>query len=312
MKVLVTGGSGFAGRHLLRALEERGHTTAFTSSSGVVGGLRLRLPDEERALEVLEAVRPDSVVHLAAVSYARDADQDPAVAVAVNVDGTLGLLRALARHDPSGRVSFVFASTSQVYDARTLDGGEVVLTEESPLWPQNLYAATKLAAELGASGLLRAPARPAVIFRPFNHAGAGQRAALVLSGFARQIAAIELGKKEPVLQTGNLDVSRDFTSVRDIVLAYALAAEGRVPPGLYNLASGRAVPLRTIAEMLRGLSRAKFRIETAPEQLRPGEPITLRGSAAKLQSVSGWAPKISLEELLLEILNTWREHEKNG
>lgn len=306
MKVLVTGGQGFVGRYLLAELAARGHAPIETSALG------LRLPDEERALQVLNSTSPEAIVHLAAVSYARDADQDPALAVAVNIDGTLGLIRALNRHDPAGRVRFVLVSTAQVYDARGGSGEEeIVLTEASPLWPQNHYAATKLAAELGAGGLVKSPPRPFYVFRPFNHGGVGQRPALVLSGFARQVALMELGKQAPVLATGNLAMRRDFSSVRDMVIAYALAATGRAPPDLYNLASGQATSLRTIVEMLRGMARVAFEVETRPEQLRPGEPITLRGSPAKFQSASGWAPKITLESMLLEILESWRGHERN-
>ncbi len=318
MRILVTGGSGFVGGHLLAHLEAQQHVAFWTYSTSTgrprsSRAFELRLPSEERSFSVLESVRPDAVIHLAAVAFVKDAEADPVGALAVNVDGTADLLKALKRHDPESRVRFIYVSTAQVYDAR---GGasqrEVFLTEESPLWPQNLYAQTKLGAELAADVHLNAQKRHGVIFRPFNHAGPGQRPVLVLANFARQVAAIEAGRAPPVLETGNLDVSRDFSSVHDIVAAYRLAAEGQVPPGTYNLASGVATSLREIVEILRSLSRAPFEVAVRSEKLRPGEPGTVRGSFTKIQSACGWSPTTPLVETIRDILGFWREEEKKS
>lgn len=311
MKVLVTGGTGFAGRHLVEILEARGHECAFTFTSGGDAGprsFRLALPDENRCLDVVRESRPDAVVHLAGISFVPDAEKSPLAAFAVNTDGTQGLLRAVHRFDPEGRVRFVFASTAQVYDAHPDAGaGDVSLSEGSSLGPRNTYARTKLAAELAVEVIGSAARRPSIIFRPFNHAGPGQRDVFAISNFARQVARIERGQSPAVLETGNLGVSRDFCDVRDIAEAYALAAEGAVPPGVYNLASGRATPLDAVVEILRRLSTRPFDVRVREDRLRDGEAVSLRGEARKMLSACGWQPKVPMEASVLDVLNWWRE-----
>ena len=311
MKILVTGGTGFVGRVLVPLLESRGHEVC---STGVEPGSAprtqaLRLPSAAECRRVLEAVQPEAVIHLAAVAFPPDAEKDPGRAFQVNTEGTLRLALALNELDPAGKIRLIFASTAQVYDASARPGAEeIVLSEESPLGPQNTYSVTKLAAELAAEGLSARVGRPLHVFRPFNHSGPGQDPSLVISNFCRQAARIEAGLEEPVIETGNLAVARDFTHVLDVARAYALAVEGQAPPGTYNLASGVATPLAELLERLARLIGRPFRTEPRPEKMRPGEPLSLRGSARKFQLVSGWAPKISLDTLLGEVLDYWRKH----
>lgn len=294
--MVVTGARGFVGEHLARLLAERGHRAT---------ALQVRLPDRAGALCAFRDARPEAIVHLAAVSYIPAAEKDPATALRINVDGTRSLLEALHEFDPQGATRFILVSTGQVYRS----GGSEPLTEESPLEPATAYARTKLAAELEAQLLCAvAPARPLVIVRPFNHTGPGQRPDFAAPSFAKQTAWIEAGlSPEPILSTGALDVRRDFTDVRDVARAYALAAEGQIPPGIYNVASGRAPRIEEIALHFRSRSRVPFEIRPKNEPSRQGEVKVFRGSAEKLASACGWRAEIPLEKTLDDLLEHWRE-----
>lgn len=305
------------GRHLLRRLEECGHDGFFTFSTKGEAGPRsayLNLPGEEECLVVLRKFRPEAVVHLGGISAVPDAEQFPVAAFQVNVEGTASLVKALHRFDSGGGVRFVFASTAQVYEVRSgaASAGGASISESSPLGPQNTYARTKLAAELAAQVLASASSRPVVVFRPFNHIGPGQRDAFVVSSFARQVARMELGRAAPVLETGDLEVHRDFCDVRDIARAYALAAEGAVSEGAYNLASGRAVPLDAVVETLRRASTRPFEVRVRQDLLRPGEVREFRGNPRKIQSACGWQAAIPLEVSVLHALEWWRKKEREG
>jgi GDP-4-dehydro-6-deoxy-D-mannose reductase len=305
MKVLVTGGTGFAGSHLVSLLAARGHEVLATSRHADRPGRQvalLDLPDEARSLEILSEFRPDAVVHLAAVTFVPEAEAAPEKAARVNVEGTSTLLKALRLADPEGRVRFIHASSAQVYAA----GGTLPVREEARVLPETSYGRTKLAGELVARAYARADARTAVIFRPFNHVGPGQKETFAVSGFARRVARIESGLAEPVLEVGNLTVSRDFCDVRDIAEAYGMAAEGRVAAGTYNLASGKATPLEHIVELLRELARRPFTVRARKDLIREGERPSFFGSAERFRNATGWCPKVPIETSVRDALEWWR------
>lgn len=320
MKVLVTGGTGFAGRHLLALLAARGHECWFTTRSSrnleaapAGRGVLLSLPDEEASLSILRDVCPDAVVHLAGMAYVPEAERSPRLALRANVEGTLSLIRALEAADPGLRARLIFASTAQVYDIRDAKRyGTRGIGEDAPLWPPNVYAQTKLAAEVIAGAHALASGRNLILFRPFNHVGPAQRPDFAVASFARQVARIEREEAEPFLDAGNLDVSRDFCDVRDIVDAYRLAVEGSVPPGTYNLASEEATPLRAIVDLLQGLSRRPFEVRVRGDLLREGEALSVRGDASRIHVACGWSAKVPLETSVRDTLEDWRRRDDRG
>lgn len=310
MKVLVTGGAGFVGRHLLARLARDGVEVVYTTtretgpSSPPGRALRLTLPDRAGLARVLGVEAPGAVIHLAGMSSVPEAQKDPRGAVRSNVEGTLSLLDALDEVDPGGRIPLVHVSTSQVYaparDERPLD-------EEAPLGPRSTYARTKLAAELLVGACAVPAGRPWVAFRPWNHIGPGQRSDFAVASFARQIARIEEGSVSPVLRVGDLQLRRDFTDVRDIAAAYAAALTRPLPCAAINLASGRARALAEIIEALRARARKPFEVVVAPELLRPDEARLLVGDAARARALLGWEPSIPLETTIEDILAAARK-----
>ncbi len=299
MRVLVTGAEGFVGSHLLPALAEGGDEVCSTSIDGSLG-TRLVLPDDDAATALVREFRPDAIVHLAAISAVPAALEDPESAWRVNVDGVRSMHRALARHRPDA--VFLHISTGAVYGAAL--PGEAPADEGRPCRPTNVYAWSKLAAE-GWLAMTAAMTPRTVIARPFNHIGPGQSDAFALSSFARQIAEAERrGSGE--IRTGNLDGSRDFTDVRDVVAAYRALLHFPEARGVYNLCSGVARPVRESLDRLRALGTVETEVMSEASRRRVGDDDPVLGSSDRLRRETGWRPVRDLDDTLGDILEDWR------
>jgi GDP-4-dehydro-6-deoxy-D-mannose reductase len=129
----------------------------------------------------------------------------------------------------------------------------------------------------------------------------------VTSNFARQIAEIEKGLREPVVLVGNLDSVRDFTDVRDMVQAYWLALEKGAPGDVYNICSGRGHTARQVLDILIDLAHVQVTVREDPARMRPSDVTLLVGDCSKFQSVTGWRPTIPFEVTLKDLLEHWRK-----
>jgi GDP-4-dehydro-6-deoxy-D-mannose reductase len=293
VRVFVTGADGFVGRVLMARLRARGAEPIGSDRD------QLDVADGARLRAALAAARPDAVVHLAAVSFVPDAEQDRARAFRVNYVGTRNVLAATAAEAPRARVLLVSSST--VYGAAA--PGAPPFDEAAPLRPANAYARTKAAADLlGAAYAARGLALWRA--RPWNHTGAGRPDRFVESSLARQLAEIEAGRRAPRLEVGALDSVRDFLHVDDVVDAYLALLEGGAEPGVYNVASGTGVAIRGLLERLLALTAARPEVAVDPLRVRP--PDASVGSAARLRASTGWAPRRPLDAALAELLAWWR------
>jgi GDP-4-dehydro-6-deoxy-D-mannose reductase len=147
--------------------------------------------------------------------------------------------------------------------------------------------------------------------RPFNHTGPAQSPNFVVPAFASQIASIEAGLREPVVQVGNLDAERDFTDVRDIVRAYHLAVAEAEPGEVYNLSSAAPRSVRGLLESLLSMSTVDIRVEVDPSRYRPVDTPVVYGSADKFRRATGWEPEIPFEQTLKDVLGYWREQTRS-
>jgi len=311
MRVLVTGVSGFVGLVVARALVAAGHrvhgVARHPPDAGRLGGAPVAflsgdVRDAAALTRIVGAVRPDAVVHLAAVAEPAAAEADPGTAYAVNLGGTLALLAAVRAAAPRARV--LVASTSAVYGQ--VEPEACPLDEDTPLRPLTVYGASKAAAELAALQWQRADGLDVVVARPFNHTGPGQSAAYLCPALAGQVAAIEAGRQPAVLAVGNLDPVRDLLDVRDVAAGYvALLAHGRSGTA-YNLCSGVGVRVAEIVALLRDLARVPLETRVDPARRRAHDVPRVVGSHALATAHTGWTPAIPLPDTLAAVLDACR------
>jgi GDP-4-dehydro-6-deoxy-D-mannose reductase len=178
--------------------------------------------------------------------------------------------------------------------------------EQVPLRPVNPYAVSKATQDLLAYQYYVSHQIQTIRLRPFNHIGPRQEELYVASAFAAQIARIEAGKQEPRLRVGNLAAERDFTDVRDIVRAYALAAQHGTPGRAYNIGAGRTVSIRWLLDTLIQASTQAIEVELDPARMRPADVPRVVCDNRLFQQDTNWAPQIPLEQTLRDILDYWR------
>ncbi len=294
MRVLVTGVSGFVGYRLGEYLRDQGHKVSGTylREPPALPGIELHdvdLGDASLLAEIVDRESPEAIIHLAGLSHVGESWSRPADYFRVNVLGTENLLRSA----PGIRI--LAASSAEIYGA--VPENEQPIPEERAPAPQSPYALTKAAMErlvLAAGG---------VVVRSFNVVGPGQAPIFALPTFARQLADISRGHKEPVLEVGNLTARRDFLHVDDAVEAYEALLLHGVAGESYNLGSGVAHSIREVLDLLIRASGQSPEIRADPERYRPVDLPLLRANNQHLRDL-GWSPTRNLD-LALHDLWEW-------
>lgn len=301
-RLLVTGHRGFVGQSLQAWLPASAHARQYTL---VLPESPYDLRDAAAVRDMVRAARPDAVLHLAAQSFVPQAFRDPAGTFAVNVGGTLHLLQALRDEGFAGRLLYV--SSADVYG--TVEPEALPVAETRLPAPRNPYSVSKLAAEALCRQWHFTEGLDVVIARPFNHTGPGQDERFAVSGFARRVARIVMGMESPRLVTGNLEVTRDFTDVRDVLAAYfSLFAAGRAGE-IYNVCSGVETRLSDLLARMLETVGLHVTLETDPALLRPNEQVRMVGSSDKLRADTGWTPACDFDETLATLVEWWRQQE---
>ncbi len=310
--ILVTGGSGFAGSHVIDRLVAGGHhVVAWRRSGGTrpahsdhetVRWDEVDILDAARVRDAIAALRPSVVYHCAGAAHVGQSWLRTDDTLAVNVRGTHHLLEALRRIGTPVRV--VVPSSATVYRS-----ADEPLTEDHPRVPESPYGLSKLAQELLAASAV-ADGIEVVIARAFNHFGPRQDSSFVTSSLARQIADVEAGRRTPELAVGNLDARRDLTDVRDTARAYVLLAERGRPGRAYNVCSGHAVTIRELLDRLLARATVPVKVRVDPERYRPNDVPLVLGDRSRISTEVGWQPELPLDRTLDDLLGYWRT--RNG
>ena len=291
MRALVTGATGFVGRHLVAHLAAAGDDVTISEAE---------ITEPESLEADFLGSRPDTVFHLAAQADVQASFIEPATTLRVNVEGTSNVLEA-ARRAGAGRV--VVVSSADVYGR--VEPASLPVDETAAMRPATPYGASKASAEMVCvqAGLGRG--LDVVRARAFNHLGPGQSDRFVAAALASRVAANERTGSE-VVRVGNVHARRDFTDVRDVVRAYRLLAIDGVAGEAYNVCSGTARGISELAEALIARARLPMRLATDGELLRPVDVSEVRGDASKLKDATGWRPEVPLDQTLDDLLDYWR------
>ncbi len=314
LKVLVTGADGFIGSHLVEALLEEGADVkafVFYNSFGSWGWLDKLPKDKLDSIEVFpgdvrdpNGVRTalqgrDAVLHLAALIGIPFSYHSPDSYVDTNIKGTLNILQA-ARDLHLKRV--IVTSTSEVYGTAQY----TPIDEKHPYQGQSPYSATKIAADHLAESFYRSFDLPVTIARPFNTYGPRQSARAVIPTVITQLLA---GKEE--IRLGSLEPTRDYTFVRDTCRAMtAILRSDKTVGEAVNIASQQEVGIGDLARILIEKINPRARIVTDPKRVRPekSEVLRLLGSNQKIRTLTGWVPRVSLEDGLAETVAWIRDY----
>jgi GDP-4-dehydro-6-deoxy-D-mannose reductase len=298
VRILVTGSGGFVGQHLCRHLTSIGDEVI--PCPGPDGAGSLDVTDAEAVKRHILHVRPEGIIHLAGVSSVAWSHLNALTTFRVNATGTVNLLQAVREALPTARLLLV--GSGEMY-GRLSEGHRA--REEDPLRPLSPYAASKCAAEDVARQYAASYGLQVVCARPFNHVGPGQAQHFVVPSFTRQIADVKQGRRQPVIEVGDLSPVRDFLHVEDVIRGYRLLLEKGGAGTPYNLCSGEPLSIRALLDQLLELAGIHLDVKVDPARVRPAEIPWLVGDGSRIGAL-GWQPhrtaRAALGEALQEAL----------
>lgn len=308
--ILITGGTGFAGSHLVEALLEQQtpakdiHVTTLTDKASFVTKLlpkenihQLDLTQATKVSQLFQQLQPTQIYHLASFSSPSKSLENTTKAIETNVEIQLNVLEAMRQHTPQARMLSVGSAAEYAASSKPL-------AEDNALGPHDPYGVSKVAQDMLAYSYTVRYELDIVRVRPFNHIGERQELGFVVSDFAQQIIKIENGE-QPAMRVGNLAVTRDFSDVKDIVRGYVILMETGKTGQVYNIGSGKDLTIMQLLEKLKSLAKTEVTIHVDDKKQRPGDIKRSVANISKIQAL-GWEPTIPLENTLERILNWWR------
>ena len=315
-KALITGITGFAGSYLAECLlsTRKYHvsgTYLLAESLGNVGTIRDKLnlikadlSSEKKVFDIVKETSPQIIFHLAALASPAGSFNNPTETLTNNISLQVNILEAVRKNNLLD-TKILVVSSADIYGRVVKE--DLPIDEQTPLMPTSPYSVSKIAQDFLGLFYFLSYKLKVVRVRPFNHIGPKQAPHFVVSSFAKQIAEIEKGKREPVLHVGNLDAKRDFTNVKDIVSAYILAIEKGKDGEVYNIGSGISYKISDILSKLIHMSSATIKIEKDEALLRPSDNLELVCDSSKFTKLTGWKPQISITTTLKDTLDYWRK-----
>ncbi len=309
MRLLITGASGFIGRHLCQSARERGYevvgtylhedelATRLPSPAGVEWR-PMNIQNVAEVSRIVGEVRADGVVHLAAQAYAQKAWADPEDTFRTNVLGTIYLYEALRQHPPKNGV--LLASSGASYGIPK----SLPISEDVPLNPTNPYGVSKACQDMLSYQYASNFGIRILRARLFGTTGPGKTGD-ALNDFARQVAALERRGTGGSIAVGNLDTKRDISDIRDVTRALWTIMERGTPEKAVNVGAGRSYSIRDLVDQLARIARVPVTIRAEPSLMRPTDEPDNRADVSRLHAL-GYAPEYPLERTVRDSLEYWR------
>lgn len=305
MKILITGSSGFIGSHLAEELNANGYEVIRCDLRATNDTIAMDILDQEMIRNTLKKYQPDIIINMAGQANIGLSWKIPQLTVQLNTIGSINILEAVRMVNPAIRV--IAVGSSDEYGL--LEERGVNVTEDIPVKPITPYAISKHAQELFANLYVRSYGMNICMIRLFNLGGPGQAKGYMISDFASEIAEVEAGKKE-YISVGNLESARDFTHVKDACRAIRLIAEKGHSGEVYNISSGTAHKAQEILDKLVSMAKKPIEVRRDPARMRPSDTPVVCGNHDKLTAHTGWIPELSLDSILVDALEYWRDQKE--
>ena len=325
-KILITGITGFVGSHLADYLLKkkidceihglkRWHLSNLKNVKEILDRIHLHdcdITDPISVRKLMVNLKPDIIFHCAAESFVSPSWDHPSRYMSVNYNGTLNFLDAIYNI----KLDTIFHIPGSGEEYGEIKESELPIRPESVMRPVNPYAVSKIAQDLIGYVYYKSYGVKVIRTRAFNHEGPRREKVFGISWYAYQIAMIESGLMKAPLRVGGIDDRRNFTHVEDIVEAYWLSTQKCQPGELYLIGSEKEDSVFTFRESLqklfdmsnvKGLSHV-----TAAEFVRPTGVPRLIADTKKFRDITGWEPKKSFDDILLDTLNYWRSKIKKN
>lgn len=312
-KILITGGTGFAGSHLVEALVDRGesdiHVTTYDLRETFVTSIlkpenihKIDLSDKNQTFSLIENLQPDQIYHLASISSVDKSFDDIKRILDINSAIQLNLFEAVRKYCPNSKILAIGSALE--YDTLSLNPTQKI-DEDFQLGPNSPYALSKITQDMMAYLYCHTYKLQIIRVRPFNHIGERQTLGFVVADFANQIAMIERGE-ETEIRVGNLEAIRDFSDVKDISQGYILLMEKGKIGSVYNLGSGVGYKIQEILDLLVKKATCEIQVVVDPNKFRPLDVESVIADNENIKSL-GWQPQIKLEDTLDRIINYYRK-----
>lgn len=305
-KALIFGIGGFVGPYLARELKEHGYevygtdTRECEDSFKFDGYFQCDILDKEKVKEVINSVQPTHIINLAAVSSVGLSWKIPDITMQVNVNGTLNIFESCLALNIKPRILLIGSSEEYIPCDHPMD-------ESTPINANNPYGISKVAQEQFAAIYREKYNWDIFCVRAFNHIGVGQRPTFVIPSWCKQVADIEKGLQEPVIKVGNLNVSRDFTDVRDIVSAYRLVLESPYSNEIFNVGSSKNYSLSFLLQLICRFSKKNIKIVPDEQLFRFKDNLMICSNTKKIFNFLGWSPLNDIIHTLNLIYNSFLE-----
>ncbi len=292
-KLLIIGGRGFVGTHFFSAYKNEYDI--------ILHDIDVDIRDADALSRYIASIQPEGVLHLAAISSVSESFNDPQQTYAVNFLGLLNVLQALKGNGFKGK--FLYVGSSEVYGHVREE--DLPLMEKAKLKPVNPYAVSKVAGEALCYQMSQTEEFDVIMTRPFNHIGPAQSDRFAISNFAKQIVEIKKQIRPAEIHVGDLQVTRDFTDVRDVIRAYHLILQKGKNAAIYNVCSGIERLLEEILQDMIRLAGISVQIIHDRSRVRPIVQKRYVGSSQKIKNDLGWVPEFSIEKTIGDIFVEW-------